>query len=1112
MKFSICIFGGLEAILRFMLARNFAAIIFALFALSACQISQDPMNSLLTKSKEVATDLEIKFDSITSSSGQIFRSLSFARRGFIEAVAAKNFKRADDILGSNKEFFLVPDDELKRPIEILAEHFLTEIELASIQSDISSVNIGNVSDWKKYPLMKSKFAAAKAYIVATNVYALFPGKFHHIRSIADIEASTRGKFEEARARNFTKYSILEPELFTEIYPGFNSEHEKQEFFRGNLSSKKIGTDLANKKPKPWKNLWERLNNKGYLNPDETKFIWLNIVKKGVAAFKVSDQKHRSLRELVVLSTEARQIAEIETESIEISELINLLPNASLHEWIELLNTLNETEQFPKGQITLTAKLKLEIIPNGVEIALLKSEFAQFLSEISRFPGDELKNAVPVEIVLSQFKILPIEKQKETILSSWKHLNEPLKTTLVNEYIRTFHRENMGINGVEIFTKVATEIKDYPFGLSLHEIVKRKQLESDLRASSFTNLGNFLRADEIHNVLGADTKSQIVISKMANVIAREFTTDASCSQTIQKIRSTFGPVGNSPINIDDFLRSRVGIFFSKSLDADFEIGFSAPGWTIKEFSDFDPKSFSGFLGICLVSIETASLNTKVLLDDSVHSEMVIGNRSVPNSAYRQAEQAYQSSLVSLRRAEASSEALSNSSAPCSGNVWACALAGGLKGLAAETQLMGPQNLVEENRKRLSRTPMFYNEKIRQPYQYKRENIRSAKEVGISVHKISIPKRQYVSFTIKKIFDRTFNVVSNVDPRDPNFSSLTSQNDAPSVLQKWDRENIDLQLSNLSDQKPSNISRGELEQAPFLQLALSKGVDVATSSSTGSTTSGERHFKFSVTPIALMYPQGPPRRHDVAVIIGNGNYEDNGSDIPNIGPAYADAAGFRQFAGRILGISEDNTIFIRDAAQADMIATFGSESDHRGRLFDIVKPGKSKVFIYYSGHGAPGDKGKRYLVPVDARGSRIRLNGYGLKTFYRNLSKLPALEVTVVLEACFSGISPGGKVVPSASGIYLTSKENIVPTSITVIAAGASDQIASWEKDNSHGLFTKYFLKGMSGQADELPNGDGNGTVTFIELDKYFKGTVTSLARRYYGRDQVVQIVSPKVNLH
>ena len=45
---------------------------------------------------------------------------------------------------------------------------------------------------------------------------------------------------------------------------------------------------------------------------------------------------------------------------------------------------------------------------------------------------------------------------------------------------------------------------------------------------------------------------------------------------------------------------------------------------------------------------------------------------------------------------------------------------------------------------------------------------------------------------------------------------------------------------------------------------------------------------------------------------------------------------------------------------------------------------------------------------------------------------------------------------------------IPANITVIAADAANQIASWEQDSSSGLFTEYFLKGMSGKADAKPS--------------------------------------------
>ena len=76
---------------------------------------------------------------------------------------------------------------------------------------------------------------------------------------------------------------------------------------------------------------------------------------------------------------------------------------------------------------------------------------------------------------------------------------------------------------------------------------------------------------------------------------------------------------------------------------------------------------------------------------------------------------------------------------------------------------------------------------------------------------------------------------------------------------------------------------------------------------------------------------------------------------------------------------------------------------------------------------------------------------------------------------------------------------------MISAGAADQIASWEEDNSNSLFTKYFLTGLGGFADIAPHGDNNDEVSYAELEKYLEATTTYFARRYYGRDQLAQFV-------
>ncbi|MBT3359148.1 MAG: hypothetical protein HN403_05925 [Rhodospirillales bacterium] len=269
------------------------------------------------------------------------------------------------------------------------------------------------------------------------------------------------------------------------------------------------------------------------------------------------------------------------------------------------------------------------------------------------------------------------------------------------------------------------------------------------------------------------------------------------------------------------------------------------------------------------------------------------------------------------------------------------------------------------------------------------------------------------------------------------------------------------------------------------------------------------RVATKPLPITFPNGPQRVDDIAVIIGIADYAKMGRDIPNVPPAHADAESFKRYALAALGIRRGNIIDLRDATGAQIERVFGSERTHKGQLFDWVRPGDSRVWVYYAGHGAPaGKEGTAFLVPADADAARIEINGYPLDTLYANLSRIPAKSVTVILEACFSGASQGGTVISRASGIFVRPKAAVVPGNITVIAAGGPEQMASWEEDSSHGLFTKYYLTGMSGEADKKPHGNGDGEVAVDELARYLERTLTYYARRYYGRDQKARIVVGK----
>jgi hypothetical protein len=289
---------------------------------------------------------------------------------------------------------------------------------------------------------------------------------------------------------------------------------------------------------------------------------------------------------------------------------------------------------------------------------------------------------------------------------------------------------------------------------------------------------------------------------------------------------------------------------------------------------------------------------------------------------------------------------------------------------------------------------------------------------------------------------------------------------------------------------------------LDLPASAWLNYSAAQPVAAVTAASR---FPQYPLGVSFRRGEARADDVAVIVGNADYG-RAKDIPDVKPAHADAAGYRRYAVEALGVREENLIVLKDATAAQLAEMFGSEREPRGRLADMVKPG-ARVLVAYSGHGAPGSaKGKGpYLVPADANGARMDLTGYPLATLYANLALLPASEVTVVLEACFSGTSAAGSVIPLASPIVLDARGPRVPPRLTILAAGAADQVASWERDGSHGLFTKYFLLGMSGGADLKPHGNGDGKVGLDELQAYLKDTLTHFARRYYGRDQEAQII-------
>ncbi|MDP7163612.1 MAG: caspase family protein, partial [Phycisphaerae bacterium] len=246
-----------------------------------------------------------------------------------------------------------------------------------------------------------------------------------------------------------------------------------------------------------------------------------------------------------------------------------------------------------------------------------------------------------------------------------------------------------------------------------------------------------------------------------------------------------------------------------------------------------------------------------------------------------------------------------------------------------------------------------------------------------------------------------------------------------------------------------------------------------------------------------------KYGVAVIIGNKDYGDR---IPAVKFADNDAGAIKRYVIDVLGYREGNVIFLRNATKAQIETVFGTKETPQGKLFDWLRPGKSDVTVFYSGHGVPGLRDRRgYFLPVDGDPDRAEITGYPLDLLYRNLGELPARSITVFLDTCFSGESAKGMVVRATSGISVTAKPARAPGNLTVLTAARGDQVASWDEDAKHGLFTEHLLRALYGKADGKDYGDGDGKVTLAEVRDYLSDEMSYQARRRYGRRQTTTII-------
>lgn len=235
----------------------------------------------------------------------------------------------------------------------------------------------------------------------------------------------------------------------------------------------------------------------------------------------------------------------------------------------------------------------------------------------------------------------------------------------------------------------------------------------------------------------------------------------------------------------------------------------------------------------------------------------------------------------------------------------------------------------------------------------------------------------------------------------------------------------------------------------------------------------------------------REYSYCVIIANEHYR----DVPEVEYANNDGRIFREYCMKTLGIPERNIRSFFDATYTDMKRAISWMED----IADVTD-GKARLFLYYAGHGIPNDKDQSaYLIPTDGFPKDIT-TCFKLSDIYDRLARMNVENVTVLLDACFSGVKRGeGQSIVAARGVAIKAKKEDLSGNLVILTAASDDETAFSYKSKKHGMFTYYLLKKLH---------DSKGEISLGEVYNFINSNVKKSSMEINDKKQTPSInVSP-----
>ena len=229
----------------------------------------------------------------------------------------------------------------------------------------------------------------------------------------------------------------------------------------------------------------------------------------------------------------------------------------------------------------------------------------------------------------------------------------------------------------------------------------------------------------------------------------------------------------------------------------------------------------------------------------------------------------------------------------------------------------------------------------------------------------------------------------------------------------------------------------------------------------------------------------------LIIANEHY----SQVASVPFALNDGNIFREYCIKTLGIGEKHIKYLSDAT-GNQIKSGVNWLANLTEAFD-----EPQIIVYYAGHGIPDEANKSaYLLPVDGSGTDVT-TGYKLDNLYTTLGKMPASQITVFMDACFSGSKRENGMIASARGVALRVKSGVPQGNMVVFSAAQGDETAYPNREQQHGLFTYYLLKKLQ---------ETQGDIALKDLGDYITKQVSQQSLLLNSKKQT-PCVTPSVTL-